>query len=248
MRFRTESGQCLFLGLLTLGKDAGKEVNRNLVVVGDDVSTLPDSNVVSNKVLAVVGPVLCHFDVDFSVDPKFLVGVIAWGDATNAVPVRLSKFAASCCLEDTGVVFPPGPCKLTDGVVGGALLIGDCLCGSGARRRFTADEGVELDGFFIEPGGLILGRPGVFVGSSCPILRGCFRTVPGGFTSYVSKLGRGRKCFLPETSPMQGSISSQSGPPGSVFSSSSKILPHESSPSRNNVASNEEWSAATDEA
>ena len=52
-------------------------MNLNRVVVGDDVSTLSDSKVVSSSVLAVVGPVLCHFDVDFSEEPKFLVGVIA---------------------------------------------------------------------------------------------------------------------------------------------------------------------------
>ena len=79
IRLRTDSGHCLVLGLLTLGSDAGKEVNRK-VVVGDDVSTLSVSNVVSSKVVAFV-PVLYHFVIDCLVfDPIPRVGVCGFGD------------------------------------------------------------------------------------------------------------------------------------------------------------------------
>ena len=58
--------------MLTLGNEAGNEVKRKRVVVGDDVSTLSDSKVVSSKAVLAVVPVLYHFVVDFvaEVDPK----------------------------------------------------------------------------------------------------------------------------------------------------------------------------------
>lgn len=58
IRFRSDSGQSRDRGLLTRGRDAGNDVNRNRVVVGEAVPTLSDdSNVVSTAVLAAVVPV-----------------------------------------------------------------------------------------------------------------------------------------------------------------------------------------------
>ena len=57
--------------MLTRGNEAGNEVKRKRVVVGDDVSTLSDSKVVSSKAVLAVVPVLYHFVVE--VDPK-----VAW--------------------------------------------------------------------------------------------------------------------------------------------------------------------------
>lgn len=82
--------------MLTRGSEAGKEVKRNLVVVGEDVSTLSvDSKVVSNTVLATVVPVLFHFELDFAVPsvPGCLVGVKAGGSAAVVGPkIELSIF------------------------------------------------------------------------------------------------------------------------------------------------------------
>ena len=88
MRFRTELGQSLDLGLLTLGREAGKEVKRNRVVAGEEVSTLSDSKVVSSNVVAEVAVVhvLCHFGVGFIVGPTPRVGVSACGEDSQEVP------------------------------------------------------------------------------------------------------------------------------------------------------------------
>lgn len=127
--------------------------------------------------------------------------------------------------------------------------MGDCLWGKGARRRLAAEEGVELAGFFMDPGGLNLGLPGVFALSPCTALRACFLTVPGGFASIVSARALGRRCFLPDNSPRLGSDSSQEGDCGvSSFSSSPNNDPHKplSLPSRNRAASNDECRADAD--
>jgi hypothetical protein len=78
-----ESGHCRIRGLLTLGSDSGNDVKRKRLVVGDDVSTLSDSKVVSSKAVVAVVPVLYHFDNDFFVDVKaegsFVERVGVWG-------------------------------------------------------------------------------------------------------------------------------------------------------------------------
>lgn len=76
-----------------------------------------------------------------------------------------------------------------------------CQC---ARRLLAAEEGVELELFFMAPAGLNLDIAGVLEN-----VLACFRIVPGWFSSAISCRAFGRMCFRPESSLV--SMSSSDG-------------------------------------
>lgn len=163
MRLRTESGQGRVRGLLTRGREAGKEVKRNRVVVGDDVLTLSaDSSVVSSILVAAVAAVAAVLQVfplfDFKMEPP-RVGVRASDERNTEFSTKLSPLAVVI-----GVFAEADTSK--EGVVASTLRMGDLRCAKGARRLLTADPGVGLPIFLIaDPGGL-RGLPGVLEGTA----------------------------------------------------------------------------------
>lgn len=156
--------------MCTLGKDAGKDVNRNRA--GEFVSTLSPSasKVVSSCVFPPMDPNFLKKEFEGSLDRFWCVGVCV--DRSNDVVVV-------CCAKGGAVGNGVGVLEI-EAIAAGefrddvlTLLIGECRagCANGARRRFCVEGGT---GLFCEENGVLdvlscpleclSGRPGVRAG------------------------------------------------------------------------------------